>query len=159
MRMVNRWAVIVSAGGVLGLLLIATLGGCVTSQVMVGNARPPIAADQVRIYTEAPANKYEKIAILESSSKRSFSFTSEGKTEAVIDRLRRAAGKLGANGLLLQGMDDQSGESVGGSVGTTSYSNHGIIDVGVMGFTPGYQKWGNALAIYVPPEDAAPRSE
>jgi hypothetical protein len=159
MRIANRPAIIGSAGLVLGLLLIATLGACVTSQVMVGNARPPIAADQVRIYTETPTQKFEKIAILESSSKRSFSFTSQGKTEAVIDRLRRAAGKLGANGLLLQGMDDQAGGSVGGSVGTTSYSNHGIIDLGVMGFTPGTQKWGNALAIYVPPEEAAPRSE
>ncbi len=155
MRIFTRLASFGSAS----LLLIAALSACVTSQVMVGKARPPVSADQVRVYTEAPADAYEKIAIIESSSKRSFSFTSRGKTEAVIDRLRRAAAKLGANGLLLQSVDDQATGSVGGGVGTTSYSNHGDIDLGIFGFTLGLQKTGSGLAIYVEPEKTAPRSE
>jgi hypothetical protein len=70
----------------------------------------------------------------------------------VIERLKRAAAKLGANGVLLQSMDDQAAASVGGEVGTTHYSNHGSVDLGFGSFTTGNQKSGSGLAIYVEPD-------
>jgi len=134
-----------------GSLAIAALTACATSQVMIGKARPPISADQVRIYLEAPAAPYDKIAFLESSSARSLSWGGDAKTEVVIERLKRAAAKLGANGVLLQSMDDEAVASVGGDVGTTHESNHGTVDFGVGSFTSGNQKAGSGLAIYVEP--------
>lgn len=147
-----------TAIGLAGPLAIAILTSCVTSQVMVGKARPPILADQVEIYLETPTKPYDKIAMIQSSSKHSFSFTSQGKTEAVIRRLKRAAAKLGANGVLLRNIEDQAAASVSGGVGTTNYSSHGDISLGFMGFTSGSQKSGNGLAIYVAP-DQPPNSQ
>lgn len=140
------------ASGLASFLGILALTACATSQVMVGKARAPISADQVRIYLEAPANRYDKIAMIESSSKHSFTFTADAKTEAVIKRLKRAAAKLGANGILLQSMDDEAAPALGGAAGTTNYSNHGVIDLGFGGFTAGGRKSGNGLAIYVEPD-------
>jgi hypothetical protein len=140
---------------VTGLLAIAALAGCATSQAMIGKARPPISSDEVRIYLEPPAARYDKIAFIESSSKRSLAWGGDAKTEVVIQRLKRAAAKLGANGVLLQSMGDQAAASVGGVVGTTHESSRGTVDLGVGSFTTGDQKAGSGLAIYVEP-DATP---
>jgi hypothetical protein len=94
-------------------LLLAALSGCATSYVMVGQARPPISPDQGQIYLHPPANKYVEIALLDTSSRGSFAITAQGKTNVVIDRLKAEAAKLGANGILLEGVGDQAGGSVG----------------------------------------------
>jgi hypothetical protein len=52
---------------ILLLGVVAALAGCVSSHIMIGQARPPIAPDQVRIYWHAPA-KYDEIAMLDTSS-------------------------------------------------------------------------------------------
>jgi hypothetical protein len=62
-------------------LTFAALSGCVTSHVMVGQARPPISPDQVHIYLHPPANKYLEIALLDTSSKGAFVFSAQGKTD------------------------------------------------------------------------------
>jgi hypothetical protein len=81
------------------ILTLAFLTGCASSHVIVGKVRPPISPDQVQIYLHPPAGKYEEIALLDSSSRNSFSFTAQGKTNAVIIRLKAEAAKLGANGI------------------------------------------------------------
>src|SRR5882757_3720164 len=50
---------------------------------------------------------------LDTSSKGAFAFFSQGKTDAVMERLKGEAAKLGANGILLEGVGDQAGGSVG----------------------------------------------
>jgi hypothetical protein len=55
-------------------LLVLSLGACVSSHVIVGKVRPPISPDQVQIYLHPPATKYEEIAVLDSSSRNSFTF-------------------------------------------------------------------------------------
>jgi hypothetical protein len=52
--------------------------GCVTSHVLVGTPRPPISPDQVRVYMHPPT-RYEEIAILDSSSRDSWTFTAQGR--------------------------------------------------------------------------------
>jgi hypothetical protein len=42
-----------------------------------------------------------------------FAVTAQGKTNVVMDRLKAEAAKLGANGILLEGVGDQAGGSVG----------------------------------------------
>ena len=102
------------------LMALAALSGCATSYVMVGQARPPTSPDQVQIYLHPPANKYVEIALLDTSSKGSFAITAQGKTNVVIERLKAEAAKLGANGILLEGVGDQAGGSVGTGYATAS---------------------------------------
>ena len=129
-------------------ILIFT-GACTTSHVMIGNARPPISPEQVVIYTRPPEMPYEEIARIETSSQGSFSFTAQGKTDAVIRRLKEEAAKLGANGVLLEGIGDQASGSIGTGGGSTSYSSHSSVGGGV-GIGVGLsRKAGGGLAIYV----------
>jgi hypothetical protein len=132
------------------LVAISILWGCTATEALLGHPRAPISPDQVRIYLAAPA-QYDKIAILESSSEFSFALTPDGKTEAVIQRMKSAAAKLGANGILLQGIYDEGATSIAASAGASAYSNHGIVDLGIGGFSTGERKYGSGIAIYVAP--------
>jgi len=138
------------AGLASSLLALSILTGCAATQAMLGNPRSAISPDQVQVYLEAPA-RYDKIAMLQSSSELSFAISADAKAEAVVERLKRAAARLGANGILLQGISDEAAAAIGGTAGATAYSNHGVLDLGVGGFTSGARKYGSALAIYVPP--------
>ena len=121
------------------------LAGCATSHVMLGKARPPISPDQVQIYDHPPPGPYQEIARLDTSSQGSFSFTAQGKTDAVINRLKTEAAKLGANGVLLQGIGDQASGSIGTAAGGGGYSGGGGIGINA-GLS---RKIGGGLAIYV----------
>jgi hypothetical protein len=125
---------------------LAVLSACASSHVLVGTPRPPISPDQVKIYLNPPA-QYEQIAILNTSSRGSFSFTAQGKTDKVMERLKDEAAELGANGILLQGVGDQQSGSVGTGFGSAS----GHVGVGFGTSVGTYQKVGNGMAIYVPP--------
>lgn len=133
---------------ILLLGVVAALAGCVSSHVMIGQARPPIAPEQVKIYWHPPA-KYDEIAMLDTSSHHSFSITAQGKTDVVIQRLKEEAAKLGANGVLLEGIGNQSAGSVstgyaqGTAVGNSAYSSGVGISGNVM------IKTGSGMAIYV----------
>jgi hypothetical protein len=125
------------------------LAACATSHVMIGQARPPITPEEVQIYSQPPTVPYEEIARLQTSSSGSFSFTAQGKTDAVIQRLKTEAAKLGANGVLLQGIDDRTSGSIGTGGGTESYSRRSSVGGGV-GINLGLsQKVGGGVAIYV----------
>jgi hypothetical protein len=118
---------------------------------MIGKARAPISPDDVQIYTQPPDAHYEEIARIDTSSQGSFSFTAQGKTDAVLQRLKTEAAKLGANGVLLEGIGDQASGSVGTSAGGGSFSGGSAVGGGV-GINLGMShKIGGGLAIYVPP--------
>jgi hypothetical protein len=127
---------------------VAALVGCVSSHVMIGQARPPIAPDQVKIYWHPPA-KYDEIALLDTSSRGAFAITAQGKTDAVIARLKEEAAKLGANGILLQGVGDQSAGSVstGYAQGTATGHSAYVSGIGISGNV--MIKAGSGVAIYV----------
>ena len=135
----------------LAIISLLSVCGCVTSHVIVGKVRPPIAPDQVQLYLHPPATKYEEIALLESSSKNSFSFTAQGKTNAVIERMKNDAAKLGANGILLEGVGDKATGSVGTGVGTATGVGHSVLGIGVNTSGTVFVKSGTGIAIYVPP--------
>ena len=145
--------------GAVALIVLAfvAIAGCATSHVMVGRARPPISPDQVQIYLHPPASKYEEIALLDTSSKGSFSITAQGKTNAVIDRLKVDAAKLGANGILLSGVGDQASGSVGTGFGSATATGHSAFGVGFGSSATMFQKKGDGLAIYVEPDQVAAR--
>lgn len=133
------------------------LSGCATSShVIVGRTRPPISPELVQIYTTAPENS-EEIALLDASSKNSWSFTSQGKMDKAIERLKREAAKLGANGVLLRSTGDQYGGAVSsGSATATAYGNTATAwGSGIS--TPVFHKAAAGIAIFVP--DSSPTRE
>src|SRR5690242_19687284 len=115
------------------------LAACATSHVLVGSPRPAIAPDQVKIYLHAPA-KYEEIALLDTSSRASLAFTAQGKADKVVERLKIEAAKLGANGILLQGMADRSAGSLGTGFGSATVSGGSLLAYSVGSSAELYQK-------------------
>jgi hypothetical protein len=138
---------------VIGALLIAALTGCASSQVaVVGQARPAISPDQVQIYLQPPESRYEQIANLSASSGGSFALSGPRKIDKVVERLKKEAAKLGANGILLHGVGDQSVGSVGAGISTETNSPHSPYGLGFGASAFFFQKSGEGVAIYIEPK-------
>jgi hypothetical protein len=139
--------------GFAGALAIAALNGCASSRVvLVGRPRPAISPDQVQLYLQPPESPYEQIASLTASSSRSLAFSAPDKIEKVVERLKKEAAKLGANGLLLHGVGDQAGASVGAGISTETNSGHSPYGIGFGAWAFFGQKSGEADAIYLEPK-------
>jgi hypothetical protein len=134
-------------------LIAAALAGCASSQVaVVGQARPALSPDQVQIYLQPPESRYEQIANLSASSGSSFALSGAGKIDKVVERLKKEAAKLGANGILLHGVGDQSVGSVGAGISTETNSPHSPYGLGFGASAFFFQKSGEGVAIYVEPK-------
>ena len=76
------------------------------SHVIIGDTRTPIEYTDVKVYIDYPDN-YEKIAIVEASSDLaikdiSIDMTHQQKTNKALERLKKEAALLGANGIVIQ---------------------------------------------------------
>ena len=132
------------------LLVAATLAACASTPRVTGTARAPIDPAMVRVYYSAPTVPYEEVARLDVAS-GSFTFGSQARTNDVIDRLRRQAAQLGANGVVLLGTADAgggTGVSIGGSGG--SFGGRGYSGVGVGVTVSPSQRQASGIAIFVP---------
>ena len=129
--------------------LIALCGCAPSTHVLVGQARPPISPDQVKIYSQPPTY-FQEIAVLDASSKSAFGTGGQKSVDKVIERLKIEAAKLGANGVILEGFQDAQTGSIGTGVGSNSYSGNSAVGVGVGGSLGIYKKTGHGEAIYVP---------
>jgi len=140
-----------------GLLGVLALTACTTSHVLVGERRPAISPDEVHLYLHPPA-KYDGVALLSSSSRASFALTAQGRSDAVIVRLKKEAAALGANGILLQGVSDQEAGSLN-SGWATGFGGSGktaqAFGFGTSGTV--FEKLGTGVAIYVQPDATAAR--
>jgi hypothetical protein len=133
------------------MFLCALSAACASSKpVLVGQARPPIPVDQVKIYASAPP-VFQEIATLSASSKSVFSPGGPSQVDKVVQRLKEQAAQLGANGLILEGFSDRETASLGTGVGSQSYSRNTSVGVGVGGSFGVFKKTGQARAIFVPP--------
>ena len=132
-----------------GALALVLLGCSTSSHVMIGTAHPPISPESVRIYLQPP-EQYEQIATLDASSQGSFALTSQQNMDKAMARLKEEAAKLGANGVLLQGVQDQQSGSIGTGVGSSSYGPSSSTGVGVGGSFGIYNKAARGIAIFVP---------
>jgi hypothetical protein len=148
---------LLKASAIAAALAFGALSGCVSSHVIVGKVHPPISPDQVQLYLHPPAGKLEEVALLDSNSRLSFSFTAQGKTNAVIERLKAEAAKLGANGILLNGVSDQAAGSVSTGFGNATASGHTATGFGVGTSGTVFVKSGSGLAIYVETDQVATR--
>jgi hypothetical protein len=143
MAPVHRPAVAIA----LGLLL----AGCATSShVLVGTARAPISPDQVTVYLQPPP-RYEEIATIDATSRGSLTITSQQNMDKAIARLKQEAARLGANGILLQGVEDQQSGSIGTGVGNSTFNGNTAIGTSLGGSFGIYNKAAKGLAIYVAP--------
>ncbi|HSM10396.1 MAG TPA: hypothetical protein VK827_02345 [Lysobacter sp.] len=144
-------------------LLVAALAlsaGCAsTSRVMLGQPRPAIAPEQVRVYYAPPPGRYVEIALLETSS-GGFTYGEQNKMDSVIGKLRVEAAKLGANGVLFQGTGDEySGSNVGIGVGGGHFGGRSHVGVGVGVNVSPTQLHARGVAIHVldpPPPQTSP---
>ena len=127
----------------LATLFIFVFGCSSSSHVIVGTTRPPISISQVKLYLDPPS-KYEKIALVEASSKNSLATGDQSKMNTAIERLKEEAANLGANGLILQ----VGSNELGATVNTLNLSGNTGTGVGV----PVMHKHASGLAIYVPEE-------
>ena len=120
--------------------------GCTTTHVIVGNPRPPISPELVRVYFTPPPH-FEEIALISSDSLGAFRITNQGKIDAALKRLKEEAASLGANGIIIQGM----GEKGAVTVGSATAQNHGNTTT-AEGFSvtrTGDIKTMSALAVWV----------
>tara|TARA_B100000886_G_C20039678_1_gene333284 strand:- start:43 stop:459 length:417 start_codon:yes stop_codon:yes gene_type:complete len=90
----------------LSLSLFLTKACYPVSHVIVGDTQPPIDYTDVKVYIDYP-NNYEKIAIIEASSDLAFKdisidITHQQKTNKALERLKKEAALLGANGIVIQ---------------------------------------------------------
>jgi len=135
----------------LSLVCSSLLVACASSSIIVGIVKPTLLPEQVKIYRHPP-KKYSEIAIIESSSDGSWSFTAQGKMDVVIQRLKEEAAKHGANGMLFQGtVNENSASMVTTSTGTTIASN-ATFCIGIGGSYQITGKSGNGMAIFVEEE-------
>lgn len=118
------------------------------SYVLVGKRRPPISPDQVKIYIQPPA-KYKEIALLDASSRNSWTITDQQKINKVIERLKIEAAELGANGVLLQQVGCSYGGSVNTGVSTANAYGNSAFATGVRTSVPVFLKEGSGIVIYV----------
>ena len=134
-------------------VLAIGLAACApSSHILVGAARPPISPSEVKIYLKPPPS-FQEIAILNASA-NSMGTGGQGSVDTVIQRLKEQAAKLGANGILLEGMSDRETGSLGGGSGSTSYSSNSAVGVGLGASLGIFKKTGEGRAIYVPPDSA-----
>ena len=122
-----------------------------SSQVVTGITRAPLAATEVRVYTQAPA-KFEEIAVLRASRPSISSAAGERAIQKMIANMRSQAALLGANGLLLEDFSDQQDLSLGTSVASQSYTHNGSISAAAGGSFGVVRKKARARAIFVSPE-------
>lgn len=129
---------------------LVVLAACASSHMLVGTPRAAIAPEQVRIYADPPNVPYEEIALLDVSS-GAFTYGEQNKTDAVMERLRKEAAKVGANGVIFGGTArgyGGGGVSVGAGGGSIGRHSYGGVGVGV-DISP-QQKYARGTAIYVP---------
>ena len=134
---------------ILALLVLCVLSACTLtrgSSVLVGTSRPAIAPSQVRLYTDLPA-KYEKVALLSADSRNDFA-SQQNLTDAAIERLKKEAAQLGANGILLDGI----GNYQIGTGGVIMANTTGNFTAGTFGSVNRTGKAATGVAIFVPAE-------
>ncbi|MBA3960886.1 MAG: hypothetical protein H0X40_03165 [Chthoniobacterales bacterium] len=135
---------------ILTLLAVSLLSGCAgSSSHLLGTARAPIDPAQVQIYRTPPAH-FERIATLDASSGARFFHGSQATDADAIQRLKEAAAKVGANGVLLTLVGDEPSGSIGLGFGGGGYSRNTAVNGEASGAAPLVRTGAHGLAIYVP---------
>ncbi len=131
--------------------MLAVIAACAPTQMLTGTVRPPVPPSSVIVYTAAPP-KFEQIALLSASGRTLFGVGGQKTIDKLVRRLSVRAGKLGANGIILDDWADEQSISLATGVGSDSYTHNADISLGLGGLFAVYKKTASARAIYVPRE-------
>jgi hypothetical protein len=134
------------------LLSLLVLAGCAgSSTMMIGDARPALDPAAVQVFYARPPGAVD---IAELDARSGVGFGTTGQRKAAIERMRRDAAALGANGVLLLGGGSGRGPvDVGVGAGTSNYDHNSGSSVGVGFNIPTEQVYVHGLAIWVPAEE------
>lgn len=89
------------------------------SSIVTGIPRPAIAPEHVKLYLEPPAD-FEVIGLVSASSDAGW--TEQGSLDYAIAELKKQAGKLGANGVLVVSSGETTSAMVFGQGTGSVYS-------------------------------------
>lgn len=136
-------------------IFLLLLSACSTSsREIVGTKRSPINASEVQIYLQKPV-KYEQIAFIKASSKNALVFSDDAMHQVAVNRLKKEAAALGANGILVITSEDE----VTGSLGTGSGVQGRNVGIGIGLNFPVTNKLLRAVAIFVVPQTLYKQSD
>lgn len=94
------------------LAAMLLLTGCASgSAIIVGEVREAVDPSQVKLYLDAPES-FETIGIVTASSDAGW--TEQGSVDYAVEELKKQAGKLGANGVLIESIGEQKSTIIGG---------------------------------------------
>ncbi len=86
----------------LASLLIILLAGCATGTTMItGAKREPVSEELVKVYSSGPGDQY---LVIGKVSARGEAFSDQAAQDAAIAELKKRAGEIGANGIVIQQM-------------------------------------------------------
>ncbi len=110
-----------------------------SSSILVGTQRAAISFEDVKIYTAPPPN-FEEVALIQAEAGHDFKSTQDVMNSAV-ERLKKEAAKLGANGVLLSNIGRRESNSIGFTTGTATAVGNTAFGSGVtvMSQGRGYQ--------------------
>ena len=134
-------------------VVMPLLASCAATSdfVLVGHLRPPISPDAVRLFWEPPP-RFEEVATVDASSGPSLT-SQHAKVNRALEALRRQAAELGANGVLVQDIEDDEGGTVGVEVAKDNATQD---DPSSFDIHPSLNlfnaKLVHGMAIYVQPE-------
>jgi hypothetical protein len=130
------------------LVAACLISACATRPIIVGQVRPPISPEAVRIY-QVPPRHFERIAIIDSPAGTSWIFPDRPSMELGISRLREQAAAVGANGILLQRVYDVAAGGLSIGAGGFGYGGHSFYGGGGNVGGPLINHRVEAAAIYV----------
>ena len=120
---------------VLGLICLFFISCVTTEAIKIGTTqnRPPVSPEKVIIYRTADQvpGKYEEIAMLTSTGDSTWTTQKQ-----MIESMKKKAGKLGANAIILDAMSEPSAEAK-------------VMSNFLYGGWGGADREGNAVAIFV----------
>lgn len=93
------------------IIFASVLAACASgSAVVTGPKRQPVVASEVKLYSKAPA-EYEVIGIVKAASE--MGLTEQGSMDYAVEELKKRAGAIGANGVLLTNVGEKAGSVYG----------------------------------------------
>lgn len=115
------------------------------TSLIIGEKRPAISPEQVKLYTKPPA-KYEEIAIISTDAAHDF-MSKQSLQDIAIKNLKIEAAKVGANGILLDNVGSFNVGSSGIVTVPTATPGAPVIGVGAMNNRTGKQASGKAIYV------------
>ncbi|WP_372811730.1 hypothetical protein [Pseudoalteromonas nigrifaciens] len=128
-------------------LLICSCAITNETSLIIGNQRPAITPEQVKLYVNPP-EKYEVIAIISADAAHDF-MSKQALQDIAIKNLKIEAAKVGANGILLDNVGSFSVGSTGVITMPNSANASSVIGVGAMNNRTGKQASGKAIYVFV----------